>query len=249
MKQTLRLTLGGATLWLLSSCGTGKKLEQTTAALNQLQTDYAKQTEMIASLNGEVGQLKKENMTYATEMQQCREAKEALQSNLTAMNKALGEQGTSFRQIYQKAEAALLKFEDAGVKVEYRNGLIYLRLADELMFTSGSANLGWEGKQALQVVAEVLNENPGVIAYIIGNTDNQPVKSGSKDNWTLSTERANSIIRALVRDFEVNPARLISAGRASYHPVGDNNSSEGRSANRRTDIILNPNLDRLWEKK
>lgn len=249
MNQTFRLTLSGFSLLLLSACGTGKKLEQTTATLNQLQTDYAKQTERMTSLNGEIAQLKKENIAYSAEMQQCREAKEAIQSNLAAMNKALSEQGTSFRQIYQQAESALLKFEEAGATVEYRNGLIHIRLADELMFTSGSASLGWEGKQALQVVAEVLNENPGVTAYVNGNTDNQPTKAGAKDNWTLSTERANAITRTLVQNYQVNPVRVISAGRAAYLPIADNATAEGRSANRRTDIVLNPNLDRLWEKK
>lgn len=248
MKQRTLFCSGAFAFLLLTSCGTGKKLEQTTAALNQLQTDYAKQTEQVASLTGQIGQLKKENETYAKEMQQCREVKEAIQSNLAAINKALGEQGTSFRQIYQKAETALMKFDAAGATVEYENGLVHVHLLDEFMFSSGSAQLGWEGKQALKVVGEVLNDNPGVTAYIIGNTDDQPVKSGSKDNWSLSTERANAITRALIKEYKVNPAQIIPAGRASYYPIADNNTEAGRRTNRRTDIIFNPNLDRLWEK-
>jgi chemotaxis protein MotB len=249
MKQAYYLSTFALGAFLLSACGTGKKLEQTTLALNEAQGNLAKQTETIAGLNSQIDQLKKENVSYAKEMQNCREVKEAVVRNLTAMNNALAEQGTSIRQIYAKAEAALLKFDEAGATVEYQNGLIHISLRDELMFNSGSATIGWEGKQALQVVADVLKDNPGVSAYVIGNTDDQPIRSGYKDNWSLSTERANSITRALVNEYKVNPARIISGGRASYSPLTDNETAAGRAKNRRTDIILNPNLDKLWEKK
>jgi chemotaxis protein MotB len=249
MKQAYYLSACALGVFLISACGTGKKLEQTTQALNEAQASIAKQTETIAGLNGQIDQLKKENVSYAKEMQTCREAKEAVVRNLTAMNTALAEQGTSIRKIYAKAESALLKFDEAGATVEYRNGLVHIGLRDELMFNSGSATIGWEGKQALQVVADVLKDNPGVSAYVIGNTDSQPVRTGYKDNWSLSTERANAITRTLIDEYKVNPASIISGGRASFNPLTENETAAGRAQNRRTDIILNPNLDKLWEKK
>ena len=85
--------------------------------------------------------------------------------------------------------------------------------------------------------------------YVIGNTDNKKVKAGSgfKDNWSLSTERANSIVRLLRDEYGVDPARIVSGGRSWYKPVGDNSTEEGRAQNRRTEIVINPNLERLWE--
>ena len=96
-------------------------------------------------------------------------------------------------------------------------------------------------------MADVVNEYPGTSIYVIGNTDNTPAGIASKDNWSLSTTRANAVVRVLTREYQVDPARIISGGRAEYHPVADNATEDGKSKNRRVDIYINPNLDKLWK--
>lgn len=238
----------------LLSCGTSKKLEQAnnqvnqlTTELNQLRNINSEQQQQLTSYEADIAKLKTENAQFLKEAQDCREVKDAITQNLKSINNALAEQGTSLRQMRAKADTAMLKFGNAGIDVFYKNGLLHIAIEDYLMFTSGSTAVGWEGKQALAVVADVVKDFPGVGIYVIGNTDDVPVTSGNKDNWTISTERANSVVRVLVNEFNVTPDRVISGGRSKFHPIADNATADGRARNRRIDIILNPNLERLWE--
>jgi chemotaxis protein MotB len=98
----------------------------------------------------------------------------------------------------------------------------------------------------LNTVAQVLRENPGVNCIIVGYTDDQRAK-GSDDNWPLSTERAISVVRILTDTYNINPTRLTAAGKGEFSPIASNATPEGREKNRRIEIILNPDLSRLWE--
>ena len=229
------------------SCGASKKLESANAQIQSLNSQVDGLNKQVAENHKLITELKEENISFNKDAQECRIVKENLSNNLKAMNNALAEQGTSIRSIYSKIDTALMKFSNAGIDVYYKNGLVHIAMKDQLMFKSGSTSVGWEGKQALAVIADVVKDFPGVSIYVIGNTDNVPVKSGYKDNWSLSTERANAIVRVMRDEKNIDPSRIISGGRAMYHPIADNETAEGKSKNRRTDIILNPNLDRLWE--
>jgi len=83
--------------------------------------------------------------------------------------------------------------------------------------------------------------------YVVGNTDDKKFKKGNSDNLSLSTERANGVVRVLRDDYQVDPTLLVAAGKGKYAPVADNSTEEGRAKNRRTEIILNPDLLKLWE--
>ena len=107
--------------------------------------------------------------------------------------------------------------------------------------------IGNDGKKALEALATALNGYPNLKVIVVGHTDDVMFKKGNNDdNLSLSTERANGVTRAL-RENNVDPLRLTSAGQGKYHPVGDNTTKEGRAKNRRTEIILNPDLLKLWE--
>jgi chemotaxis protein MotB len=231
----------------MMSCGTQKKLEQTTADLNKARELSEQQAQKISTYEADIAKLKEENIVHAKEAENCRLLEERLRKNLEALNDALAEHGTSIRKIYNKVETSMAKFAEAGIEVSFKNGLVFISMEDQLVFNSGSSTVGWEGKQALALVAEELNQYPGVTVYVLGNTDDQKTKPGAKDNWSLSTERANAIVRVLRDEYKVDPARMISGGRAMYHPIADNATPEGRAKNRRTDIVINPNLDRIWE--
>src|SRR5262249_12049338 len=137
-------------------------------------------------------------------------------------------------------------FKDKGVEVYYKGGLVYVDMEDNLLYKSGSASLGEDGKKALGMLASALNDYPKLKVIVVGNTDDKLVKKGG-DNWSLSTERANGVVRILRDAYQVDPTRLTSAGKGKYAPVADNTTEEGRAKNRRTEIVLNPDLDRLWE--
>lgn len=245
MKQSILLIAAAGILF--ASCGTSKKLEQTTNELNQLKTASSQQLQRIAAMESDNKQLREENIKYSKEAEDCRKAKEAVTKNLMDMNRALAEQGTSFKKMKEKAQASLEKFEDAGAHVTLKNGLVHIELSNDLLFTSGSTTVGKEGQDALSVLGEVLNEYPKLKVYVIGHTDDAPVKSGYKDNWSLSTERANAIVRVLRDKYNVDPSRMISGGQGKYNPIADNDTEEGRFQNRRIVFIVNPEVSRIWE--
>jgi len=137
-------------------------------------------------------------------------------------------------------------FKDKGVELYSRNGMIYVSMSEGLLYKSGSAKLGAAGIEALGQLASALNEYPKLRVIVVGNTDTMKVK-GVADNWSLSTERANGVVRVLKDKYAVDPARLTAAGHGKFDPIESNETAEGRAKNRRTDIILNPDLDRIWE--
>jgi len=251
--------------FLLLACGPSKELLRSQAKTDSLGLVVAQLNGRITELNRELNsqqqqmkamqssndaQISQMKNQYAIAMQEasdCKLAKEAVARRMEEFNRALAEQGLTMKEIRRKAEEALNQFASAGVSVSYKNGLVYISMQDELLFKPGSAKLGKNGQEALAVVARVLNDNPNLKIYVIGNTDSIKVTRGFTDNWSLSTERANSVVRVLRDQYQVTMDRVVSAGKGKYDPIADNTTTEGRAKNRRTDIILNPDLARLWE--
>jgi len=252
MKQLL-ISLCAASL-VLASCGTGKKLQAANAQIASLDSQVATLNSQNAALSSKLSdcdkqssQLKTENVQYAKEAEDCRKAKEAIAQKMDNLNRNLAEHGTSMEKIRQKISDALAQFHDAGAEVTYKNGLVYISMQDKLAFASGSTKLNDNGRQVLSVVADALNEFPKITAIVVGNADSMAIRKAYKDNWSLSTERANTVVRVLRDTYSIDPARLTAAGKSKYAPLGDNATPEGRAKNRRTDIILNPDISRLWE--
>ena len=254
MKNNLVLILLTVACLSAMSCVSSKKFEQVNTELNQLRTLNSEQEEIIKFHENELAasesknkMLTEENSKLQTDMKGCTQAKAKIQQDLDALNGAIREQHGSLQMLNDKIKADLEKFTDAGIAVEFKDGLVHLSMDNYLMFTSGSTTIGWEGKQALAVVADVVNDYPATSIYVLGNTDNAAAGSGYKDNWSLSTTRANAVVRVLTGDYKVDPARIISGGRAEYHPVAVNTTEEGKAQNRRIDIYINPNLEKLWK--
>jgi chemotaxis protein MotB len=239
---------------LIWSCGPSKKLKASMAKSDSLTNVVNQQNNKINAMSGtisdyenQISQLKKQNQISSEQAADCIAAKEAIARKMVQLNEALAAEGTSMQEIRRKAAEALNKFANAGVDVTYKNGLVYISMQDKLLFSPGSARLGKDGISALSVVAQVLNDNPNLKVYVVGNTDSIAITKGFKDNWSLSTERANSVVRVLRDNYMVSPARITAAGKSKYDPVADNSTLDGRAKNRRTDIILNPDLSRLWD--
>jgi chemotaxis protein MotB len=232
--------------FLLGSCVSKKKLE----AANQQITSLNSRVDSLVKLNQDcrqsVSQLTAENTRYSSEAEECRKAREDYKARADAFNQTLKENGESMEQIRTKVAASLETFKESGITTRYKNGLVYISMQDKLMFPSGSVKLNDLGRQALSVIADALAEYKHLMVYVVGNTDSVKVAKGFKDNWSLSTERANTIVRVLRDQYGADPYRIVSAGRGKYDPVADNATEQGRALNRRIDIVLNPDLSRLW---
>ncbi|MBT8255157.1 MAG: flagellar motor protein MotB [Bacteroidia bacterium] len=137
--------------------------------------------------------------------------------------------------------------EEDDITIDVDETVVMITISDKLLFKSGSYRVNPKANNLLSRLAQVINSEPAMEVLIEGHTDAQTVKQGAsvKDNWDLSVERSTAVIRKLQDDFGVAPEKLIAAGRSSYQPISDNESTEGRSKNRRTRIVILPNLDKF----
>jgi chemotaxis protein MotB len=142
---------------------------------------------------------------------------------------------------------ALMKYKSDELTVHIKNGNVYVSLEEKLLFKSGSDVVDPKGKEALKTLAKVLNNTKDISVNIEGHTDNVPIKTKVfKDNWDLSTLRATSIVRILT-DNGFDPKRITASGRGKFHPVKTNDTATGRAGNRRTEVILSPDLKELYK--
>lgn len=246
MLQKLKMLATLIVIIVASSCVSKKKLQAAQAEVDQLKSQVAQLTKNNNDLQKQLADLTASNKAMMTEYNSYKDNCQAAQAKLQAVQAYLHDEYNTLQALEKKIEDALVDFKDKGVEVYYKNGLVYVRMEDNLLYKSGSAALGDKGKTALSSLASVLNDYPKLKVIVLGNTDDVQFKKGS-DNWSLSTERANGVVRILRDDYKVEPSRLTAAGKGKYSPVADNSTAEGRAKNRRTDIILNPDLDKLWE--
>lgn len=136
---------------------------------------------------------------------------------------------------------------DPDIEVNVEKGVVFISISDKMLFKSGSYEVTPKAKEVLAKVAKVINSKPDFECMIEGHTDNVPFRSNGVllDNWDLSVKRSTSIIRVL-QTLGVNPAQLIAAGRAEYVPLVDNSTSENRSTNRRTRVVVLPKIDQFY---
>ncbi len=138
--------------------------------------------------------------------------------------------------------------EDKDVDVKVDKTVVFINLSDKMLYQSGSYNLTPKASQVLGKIAAIIESRPEFEVMVEGYTDNVPYKNGIlDDNWDLSVKRSTSVVRALQRDFKINPNRLIAAGRGEYNALASNTSESGRSTNRRTRIIIMPKLDQFYD--
>lgn len=138
--------------------------------------------------------------------------------------------------------------DDQDIEVNVEKTVVYISIADKLLFRSGSHVVSDRAKNVLGKVAQVIAARPEVEIMVEGYTDSNPINTECmKDNWDLSVKRATSVVRVLQDDHKIDPKRLIAAGRSEFLPLDTNSTSEGRSKNRRTRIVLLPKLDQFFK--
>lgn len=137
---------------------------------------------------------------------------------------------------------------DEDVEVQVRGGVVYVSLSDKMLYKSGSADILPRAQEVLGKVAKIVNDQKDLTVMVEGHTDNVPINTSCMtDNWDLSTKRATAVVRVLQSRYGVAPSRLVAAGRSEYVPKTTNDTAEGRSTNRRTDIIILPSLEQFFK--
>lgn len=171
------------------------------------------------------------------------------EQRINEMQAILAQKDAEVKALKEKVSNALKGFEGSGLNVHEKDGKVYVSMDDKLLFASGSWTINEKGLQAIQNLAKVLENEPEIAVLIEGHTDNVPYRGSGqiKDNWDLSVMRATSVVKALLQSGNIEPTRLSASGRSEYLPLDENNTPEARAKNRRTEIILTPNLDQLFQ--
>jgi chemotaxis protein MotB len=195
-------------------------------------------TDLIAELNDAKLKLNQREQELAEKIQRLKD-----------VEAALAQKDKDVQDLKNKLLDALKGFKDSGLSVEIKNGKVYVSMSEKLLFASGSTEVDPKGKEALKELARVLEKEKGINIMVEGHTDNVPLKGTgcNKDNWDLSVARANAITKIILSSATIEPSRITSAGRGEFYPLVSNDTPENRAKNRRTEIILTPNLDALFD--
>ncbi len=219
---------------LASSQNDNRRLHQNVDSLNN------RMSQLIEAAKSQIADQKSK---ISSSQQQIAEQ----QKKLADLQAILEKQREVTERLHKSISNALMGFKSDELSVSVKNGKVYVSLQEKLLFKSGSARVDPRGKEALAKVANVLNTNPDIQIDVEGHTDSIPIRGHFQDNWALSLARAASVVRILTKDYDVNPTRVTASGHSKYEPVDTNSTEEGRAHNRRTDIILSPNLDELYQ--
>lgn len=240
----------------------GRESREARAQLAALQTKYDKievyYNNLLSNsgkLSGEVQGQRDKLLAMEETLTLAKQRNEELNSNLLErerkvkeLEKVLEDKEKAVSNLKNKVSQALLNFKDSDLTVEVKNGKVYVSLAEQLLFGSGSIVVDKKGVTALEQLAKVLKENTDTNILVEGHTDNVPISKNSQymnDNWDLSVLRATSIVKILTKA-GVQPSRITAAGKGEHVPLTANDSAVGKQKNRRTEIILTPKLDELF---
>ncbi|MCK9206611.1 MAG: OmpA family protein [Salinivirgaceae bacterium] len=187
----------------------------------------------------------------------------ALDSSLNQKRKEVEDQGKRLMELEQilrskdssvialktKITDALLGFENKGLTIQQRNGKVYVTMDEKLLFKSGKWDVDPKGQAALKQIAKVLEQNKDINILIEGHTDDVPMNGSGdiKDNWDLSVKRATAIVKIILQNSKMEPNRITAAGKGPFMPLDASKTPEARAKNRRTEIILTPKLDELFQ--
>ena len=247
------------------------KLQGDLKACEDAKAEYARNKTALenelANLKKQVDFLKENNTTALKQLQdlsvisssQAESIKKSL-DNIGAkdayiqdLQSAMARKDSLNMALVMNLKGAIGNLADEDINIKVDKGVVYIDISDKLLFTSGSYSITNRAKEVLGKVAKVLKNQPDIEFMVEGHTDNVPFAKGVlADNWDLSVMRATAVVRMLQNQYQLNPAKIAAAGRSEYLPVAPNDTPAGRAANRRTRIVILPQLDqffKLLEKK
>lgn len=254
---------------LLTSCVSKKKFtaleaknKETQDLLNTCTVKLNSCLEEKAGLSATVTGLKEynQNLTNASKdmavlsTKSAENIEKALESikekdlKITRMQDALTRKDSTTLAVVTSLKASV-GISDPDIEINVEKGVVFISIADKMLFKSGSYNVTDKAKTVLAKVAKVVNDKPTFECMVEGHTDNVAYNGNGDlvDNWDLSVKRSTSIIRVLTKELGVKPSQLIAAGRGEFIPLVENNSPENRARNRRTRIVVLPKIDEFYE--
>lgn len=274
--RTIALMLGTAMIMAMPGCVSKKKYAELQAehqALQQnyttLQSDYGKSQTRAQTIDALLQEARANNAELKDQYAKLQESLDKSISQNTQGNvnisKLVDEINASNKYIKQLVSAksksdslnlvlatnltrSLTGADQDEVNVRVLKGVVYISLADNMLFKSGSYEVNSRAMTTLGKIAKIIKDYSDYDILVEGNTDTVPIsRTNIRNNWDLSTLRASSIVQVLQNDFGVSPSRLTAAGRGEYNPIADNSTEVGRQRNRRTEIIITPKLDQFLD--
>ncbi|WP_300704144.1 flagellar motor protein MotB [Bacteroides sp.] len=276
MKKFFRPLLVLAACVALTSCVSQKQFKTLKTDYTQLQADYQESklqlresNTRITSLEERLAEAQRHNnelRTNLTEMQSVlnKSIAQSSQGNMN-MGKLIDEINTSNRFIQHlikeknKADSlnlvlvnnltrSLTRDEMRDLDIKVLKGVVYISLADNMLYKSGSYEISSKAGDVLGKIAKIIQDYKDYDVLVEGNTDTDPIsRTNIRNNWDLSALRASSVVQALQNTYGINPKRLTAGGRGEYNPVASNDTAEGKARNRRTEIIITPKLDQFMD--
>jgi len=231
--------------------------EKTSAARKQALSDAE-----IESLNKQIAFLKENNTQALKQLQdlsvisssQAESIKKSMEnigakdSYIQDLQASLARKDSLNMALVMNLKGAIGNLDDKDINIKVDKGVVYIDISDKLLFKSGSYDITENAKTVLGKVATVLKAQPDIEFMVEGHTDNVAFSKGILlDNWDLSVKRATSVVRVLQNQYGLDPAHIAAAGRGEYKPVADNSTPDGKAANRRTRIVILPQLDQFFK--
>mgnify|MGYP003557779384 FL=1 len=254
---------------LLSSCAMKKDLAACQEENKALQTNYVDTKEKLAAANVRVAsleeQLKRQEQAVSALQQSLDKSLSNANQNNVSIDKLVDQINESNKYIRHLVEIksksdslnvvltnnltrSLSKEELKEVDVQVLKGVVYISLADNMLYKSGSYEINDRAAETLSKIAKIIKDYKDYDVLIEGNTDNVPInRENIRNNWDLSCLRASSVVQALQNQYGVDPKRLTAGGRGEYNPITNNNSDVAKQRNRRTQIIITPKLDQFMD--
>lgn len=271
-----RIILSFAIIISLSSCVTKKKYatlntlsesyrnksENCVTELAKKNAELENSNSKITSLEEQIDHLKKTNTNLLDRMADLSVISKTESENIrksldhiNEQNKQISDLSSSIRQkdsmnlaLVLNLKRSLADVNDDDVNIEVKKGVVYISLSDKMLFKSGSYKINQQAEAVLGKIASVANDHKDLDLLIEGHTDNVPIATDCiEDNWDLSAKRATAVVRLLQKKYNVAPQRMTAGGRSEFINKDANSTAEGRSINRRTEIIILPKLDQFFQ--
>ena len=269
MKQKTFIAALFAGLVLVSSCASKKELDNCrlenknlTESFQSTKEELAASRARVSSLEEQLAQQKKDYASLQNSLDKSLLNSNANNVNISKLVDQINESNQYIRHLVEvksKSDSlnmvlsnnltrSLSKEELKEVDVQVLKGVVYISLADNMLYKSGSYEINDRAAETLSKIAKIITDYKDYDVLIEGNTDNVPIsRPNIRNNWDLSALRASSVVQVLQRDFGIAPKRLSAAGRGEYNPVATNDTELGRQRNRRTEIIITPKLDQFLD--
>ena len=227
-----------------------------------LESDKATLNNQIADLNKQIDFLKQTNTTVLKQMEDLSVVSSAQAENIRKSLENIGAKDLYIQDLQasmarkdslnlalvMNLKGAVGNMEDQDINIKVDKGVVYIDISDKLLFKSGKYEITSQAKTVLGKVAAVLKNQPDIEFMVEGHTDNVAYRSGVLiDNWDLSVKRATSVVRILQKEYGLDPRKMSAAGRGEYNPVVENTTAENKAANRRTRIVILPQLDQFFK--